>query len=59
MRRVLFLVICWGVLVSSANADLIRGINIDFVTIGNPGNPGDTRAEADPTGCGSVPYITK
>ena len=61
MRRVLFLVICWGVLVSSANADLIRGINIDFVTIGNPGNPGDMRTDfpnsAYPLGCGSVDYV--
>ena len=31
-------------------------IDIDFVTIGNPGNPGDTRAEANPSGCGAVDY---
>ncbi|UCF16861.1 MAG: SUMF1/EgtB/PvdO family nonheme iron enzyme, partial [Phycisphaerales bacterium] len=39
-----------------ASAEIIRGIDIDFVTIGNPGNPGDTRPEANPTGCGAVDY---
>jgi len=39
-----------------ASAAIVRGIDIDFVTIGNPGNPGDTRTEANPTGCGSVDY---
>lgn len=39
-----------------ASADTIRGINIDFVTIGNAGNPADTRAEANPNGCGAVGY---
>ena len=29
---------------------------IDFVTIGNPGNGADIRAEANPYGCGSVDY---
>ena len=33
---------------------------MDFVTIGNPGNPGDTRTDfpdsADPYGCGAVGY---
>ena len=38
------------------SAEIVRGINIDFVTIGNPGNPGDTRAEANPYGCGAVDY---
>ena len=45
---------------SPAWADMIRGIDIDFVTIGNPGNSGDTRTDypysADPYGCGAVDY---
>ncbi|MHC4744107.1 MAG: hypothetical protein ACYS8Z_19490 [Planctomycetota bacterium] len=28
---------------SIASAELVQGISIDFVTIGNPGNPGNTR----------------
>jgi len=36
------------------SADTIRGIDIDFVTIGNAGNAGDTRAEANPYNCGAV-----
>ena len=39
-----------------SSADTIRGINLDFVTIGNAGNAGDTRAEANPNGCGAVGY---
>ena len=39
-----------------ASADTIRGISMDFVTIGNAGNPVDTRAEANPYGCGAVGY---
>jgi sulfatase modifying factor 1 len=39
-----------------ALADTIRGINMDFATIGRAGNPGDTRAQANPYGCGSVNY---
>jgi len=45
---------------SSTRADMVRGIDMDFVTIGNPGNPGDTRTgyppSADPYGCGAVGY---
>ena len=37
-------------------ADMIRGIDIDFVTIGNAGNAGDIRVEANPSGCGAVGY---
>ena len=65
MRRTILVV---GVLLTAANiasAELIQGISIDFVTIGNPGNPGDTRTETneygypivDPYGCGSVDYV--
>lgn len=43
-----------------ASAAIVRGIEMDFVTIGNPGNPGDTRTDypnsADPYGCGAVGY---
>jgi sulfatase modifying factor 1 len=49
-------VACVMVLSNTAPATIIRGINIDFVTIGNAGNPGDTRIEANPTGCGAVGY---
>jgi len=34
----------------------VRGIDIDFVTIGNAGNAGDVRTEANPYGCGAVGY---
>jgi len=55
MRRQLILVLAVA-MANIASADIIQGIDIDFVTIGNPGNPGDTRAEANPTGCGAVGY---
>jgi formylglycine-generating enzyme required for sulfatase activity len=51
--------------VNFASADTIRGINIDFVTIGNAENTGDTRTGIDPWGinplanpygCGAVAY---
>ena len=52
--------ICGTAIASIASADIIRGIEIDFVTIGNPGNPGDTRTgyphSAAPYGCGAVGY---
>lgn len=53
---VLVMVVCFMAMANIASAVIIRGIDIDFVTIGNPGNPGDTRAEANPTGIGSVNY---
>ncbi len=56
MRKVLPSSLCVLFLSSIASAELVQGIAIDFVTIGNPGNPGDTRAEANPTGCGSVDH---
>ncbi|MGD0785515.1 MAG: SUMF1/EgtB/PvdO family nonheme iron enzyme [Sedimentisphaerales bacterium] len=37
-------------------ADNIRGINIDFVAIGNAGNAGDTSSGANPLGGGAVGY---
>jgi formylglycine-generating enzyme required for sulfatase activity len=41
---------------NSTSADNVRGINIDFVTIGNAGNAGDKRVEANPYNCGAVSY---
>ena len=45
---------------SIASADIIRGIEIDLITIGNRGNSGDTRVDypdsADPHDCGVVAY---
>ena len=38
------------------SAEIVQDIDIQFVTIGNPGNPGDTRNGADPAGCGAVDY---
>jgi formylglycine-generating enzyme required for sulfatase activity len=40
-------------------ADIVRGINIDFVTIGNAGNLGDRRTEENPRGYGAVDYEYK
>lgn len=57
MKKVMMLVAV--VLLSVANvasATVVQGINIDFVTIGNAGNAGDTRAEANPNGAGAVAY---
>ena len=47
--------------INIASAELIRGVAIDFVTIGNPGNGGDLRVgfpnSSEPYGCGSVDYV--
>jgi formylglycine-generating enzyme required for sulfatase activity len=59
MKNVICLAaVCMMAAVNFASADIIRGINIDFVTIGNAGNPGDTRdgGLANPYGCGAVSY---
>jgi len=55
-RIVLVVMVCLLEIVNISSADSIQGINIDFVTIGNAGNPGDIRPEAYPSGCGSVAY---
>jgi formylglycine-generating enzyme len=58
MKRQLLAVLV-GVLavVNFTSADTIRGINIDFVTIGHAGNAGDTQVESDgTTGYGAVGY---
>ena len=49
-RRVLAVGICVFFISNIVSADIIRGINIDFVTIGNPGNAANTR------GFGAVGY---
>lgn len=49
-------VVCVLTAIDFASAKLIRGIDIDFVTIGNANNAGDTRAGVNPYGCGAVGY---
>jgi formylglycine-generating enzyme required for sulfatase activity len=49
-------VVCVMAVANFVLADVIRGISMDFVTIGHAGNAGDTRAEANPYGCGAVDY---
>jgi formylglycine-generating enzyme required for sulfatase activity len=53
---VVVMVSCVMTVANTVSATIVRGIDIDFVTIGNAGNPGDTRAEANPYGCGVVAY---
>ena len=40
--RVLAVIVCMMAAVNFASADTIRGIEMDFVTIGNAGNAADT-----------------
>lgn len=57
MKKVMCVaIVCLLAVSNYVSADIIRGIDIDFVTIGNAGNLGDTRAEANPNGCGAVGY---
>lgn len=51
------IVLCLLFISGIALAEVVRGIDIDFVTIGYPDNPGDTRVEANPIGCGAVEYV--
>jgi formylglycine-generating enzyme len=53
MRIVLAISVCLCVISSVASADTIRGINMDFVTIGNAGNAADTGGTP---GSGAVSY---
>ncbi len=46
-------IVCMMAAVNFAPADIIRDINIDFVTIGNVGNAADTGGTV---GCGAVDY---
>jgi formylglycine-generating enzyme required for sulfatase activity len=50
------ILICLMAVTNFASADTIRGINMDFVTIGHADNSGDIRTEANPYGCGAVGY---
>ena len=55
--KVLSVILCLTALMNFTLADNIRGINMDFVNIGNAGNAGDTRDYyANPIGCGAVSY---
>jgi sulfatase modifying factor 1 len=56
--RVLAVIVCVMATVNFASADTIRGIGIDFVTIGNAGNAGDTvvMTTDGTTGYGTVGY---
>ncbi len=57
MMRGLVLVACSIVLIGSAYCEVIRGIDIDFVDVGNAGNEPDSRVMSDgTTGHGSVGY---
>jgi len=60
MKGVLAVSLCLCFISGVVSAESVRGIDLDFVTIGNPGNPGDTRTDypdsADPYGCGAVDY---
>ena len=49
-RRILIVILYLIAVVNVTSAELIRGIDIDFVTIGNIGNAADT------TGYGAVDY---
>jgi len=52
---VVVMVVCIMAAVNFTSADTIRGINMDFVTIGNAGNVADTRVMNDgTTGYGAV-----
>jgi len=53
-RAICLVVVCVIAVANFASADTIRGISMDFVTIGNASNPVDTRAQANPYGCGAV-----
>jgi formylglycine-generating enzyme len=48
--KILAVVMCVMAVANTASADTIRGINVDFVTIGNAGNAADTN------GCGWYGY---
>lgn len=42
MKKIIAVMVCVMVVVNFTSADIIRGINIDFVTIGNAGNAADS-----------------
>jgi formylglycine-generating enzyme required for sulfatase activity len=51
--RILAVVVCALAVANIASAEIIRGIDINFVTIGNAGNAADTGGTV---GCGAVSY---
>ncbi len=55
-RKILLSIIVSVCSTSLVFAETVRGIDIDFVAIGHAGNTRDTRAEANPYGCGAVGY---
>lgn len=60
-----FLVVCFVLFLISgaASATIVQGIDLEFVSIGNIGNPGDVRTtypnSANPYGAGSVDHAYK
>ena len=58
MKKIVFVLVMVVLsVVSITSADIIRGIDIDFVTIGNAGNVADTAVMGDgTTGYGTVAY---
>ena len=57
MGKLFILILCLFTLSSAISAVTVQGIDIEFVTIDNPRNDGDSIEEADPQGCGAVDYI--
>lgn len=61
MKRLLGISLCVCIISITASGITVRGIDLEFVTIGGPGNPGDTRTnfpdKANPYGCGAVNYM--
>ena len=56
--KLILVAMCVMAAVNIVLADFASDIGLEFVTIGNAGNPGDTRGGglANPYGCGSVAY---
>lgn len=54
--KYLTVVACISTLINISSAEIIRDIDIDFVSIGNTGNPGDSSPDANPSCCGSVDF---
>jgi len=56
-KKIIILAACLIIVMNIASAELVQGINIDFVTINYAGNSADTRVMDDgTTGYGSVDY---
>ncbi|MHB9070220.1 MAG: formylglycine-generating enzyme family protein [Sedimentisphaerales bacterium] len=53
MKKIVMVVVCSMAIVNIASAEIIRGIDIDFVTIGNAGNDADNGGTV---GCGAISY---